>query len=254
MFPVMEIFGPTVQGEGMLVGKLMHFVRTGGCPLRCSWCDEMRSVDPLSVKQHATWLTAEQIHTQLSQLPYVGWVSLTGGDPCIHKLDDLIHLLQAELYNVAVETQGTVFPAWLKRCNAVTFSPKPPSSGNIVNFEPIIEWIDTANVDCCLKIVVDTTTPERLAADFNYVLKCQRAVKEAYSNVDVYMTAITPQGIPKRKIVKEVLASYRRLTNYVLEFVSGVQDVPGARIRDARMLHIGCQQHTLIWPGETEGR
>lgn len=37
--PVMEIFGPTVQGEGMVIGQKTMFVRTAGCDYRCSWCD-----------------------------------------------------------------------------------------------------------------------------------------------------------------------------------------------------------------------
>lgn len=33
--PVMEIFGPTVQGEGMVIGQKTMFVRTAGCDYRC---------------------------------------------------------------------------------------------------------------------------------------------------------------------------------------------------------------------------
>ena len=29
--PVIEIFGPTIQGEGMVVGQKTMFVRTAGC-------------------------------------------------------------------------------------------------------------------------------------------------------------------------------------------------------------------------------
>ena len=43
---VSEIFGPTVQGEGALIGKPTVFVRTGGCDFRCSWCDTLHAVLP----------------------------------------------------------------------------------------------------------------------------------------------------------------------------------------------------------------
>ena len=33
---VSEIFGPTIQGEGVLIGLPTVFVRTGGCDYRCS--------------------------------------------------------------------------------------------------------------------------------------------------------------------------------------------------------------------------
>ena len=41
--PVMEIFGPTIQGEGMVIGQKTMFVRTAGCDYSCAWCDS-RSV------------------------------------------------------------------------------------------------------------------------------------------------------------------------------------------------------------------
>ena len=42
---VSEIFGPTIQGEGALIGQPTIFVRTGGCDYRCSWCGTMHAVD-----------------------------------------------------------------------------------------------------------------------------------------------------------------------------------------------------------------
>jgi 7-carboxy-7-deazaguanine synthase len=35
-FPVIEVFGPTVQGEGPDAGRPAYFVRFGGCDYRCS--------------------------------------------------------------------------------------------------------------------------------------------------------------------------------------------------------------------------
>jgi len=35
---ISEIFGPTLQGEGMFSGFPCFFIRTSGCNLRCSWC------------------------------------------------------------------------------------------------------------------------------------------------------------------------------------------------------------------------
>ncbi|MBO1911807.1 7-carboxy-7-deazaguanine synthase QueE, partial [Microvirga sp. 3-52] len=37
--PVMEVFGPTIQGEGMVMGQKTMFVRTAGCDYSCAWCD-----------------------------------------------------------------------------------------------------------------------------------------------------------------------------------------------------------------------
>ena len=43
---IAEVFGPTIQGEGALIGEPTVFVRTGGCDYRCAWCDSMHAVDP----------------------------------------------------------------------------------------------------------------------------------------------------------------------------------------------------------------
>ena len=54
--PVIEVFGPTIQGEGAEAGLPTHFVRFGGCDYRCSWCDTMYAVDPAVL-----WATAERL-------------------------------------------------------------------------------------------------------------------------------------------------------------------------------------------------
>jgi 7-carboxy-7-deazaguanine synthase len=56
-FPVIEIFGPTIQGEGAEAGLSTHFLRVGGCDYRCSWCDTMYAVDPATVRATARRLT-----------------------------------------------------------------------------------------------------------------------------------------------------------------------------------------------------
>ena len=81
-FPIIEIFGPTIQGEGAEAGLPTHFVRLGGCDYRCSWCDTMYAVDPVVVRRDSTWLSAEQIIEALTRLPgSPRWVSISGGNP-----------------------------------------------------------------------------------------------------------------------------------------------------------------------------
>jgi 7-carboxy-7-deazaguanine synthase len=48
-YPVVEVFGPTIQGEGALAGLPTLFVRFGGCDYRCSWCDSLLAVLPEQV-------------------------------------------------------------------------------------------------------------------------------------------------------------------------------------------------------------
>lgn len=136
--PVIECFGPTLQGEGALIGQPVHFVRFGGCDYRCSWCDSMYAVDPIEVKANAESLAGTEIADRLDALGgYPGWVVLSGGNPALHHLDAVIDELHERDYRVTIETQGTVFRPWIRKVDKVTVSPKPPSSGNITDMNTV---------------------------------------------------------------------------------------------------------------------
>src|SRR3954453_23079289 len=89
-FPVIEIFGPTIQGEGAEAGLPRHFVRLGGCDYRCSWCDTMYAVDPATVRATSERLLAAEIVERLERLEgRPEWVTLSGGNPALHRLEAL---------------------------------------------------------------------------------------------------------------------------------------------------------------------
>lgn len=128
-YPVIEIFGPVIQGEGAMIGRQTHFVRFGGCEFSCVWCDTPYAVDPEQVRRNSVKLSAAEIVAQLRTLgSHTPWVTLSGGNPALHRLDALIDGLHTAGYQVAVETQGTRYRPWLEQCDLVTVSPKPPSS------------------------------------------------------------------------------------------------------------------------------
>lgn len=141
--PVIEIFGPTIQGEGALIGAPTHFIRFGGCDYRCIWCDSMFAVKPEEVRENSEKLDYEQILTRIISLEgNPAWITLSGGNPALHELGDLVIALQESGFKVAVETQGTVFKEWLAMCDLVTVSPKPPSSGNVTSIETIEKFLN----------------------------------------------------------------------------------------------------------------
>jgi 7-carboxy-7-deazaguanine synthase len=131
-WPVVEIFGPTIQGEGVDQGVVAHFVRFGGCDYRCDWCDTPHAVLPAEVRQ-AERLTAGSILSRLHDLEdehaiQAPWVIITGGNPALHDLTDLVAALQDSGYLVAVETQGSRWRDWMHEVDRLCVSPKPPSS------------------------------------------------------------------------------------------------------------------------------
>jgi 7-carboxy-7-deazaguanine synthase len=128
--PVVEVFGPTIQGEGALAGLSTYFVRLGYCDYRCSWCDSMYAVDPELVHANAERLTPLEIGERLRELDAgPEWVTLSGGNPAIHDLGALVETLHDVGFKLCVETQGSFWRDWLTEVDMLTVSPKPPSSG-----------------------------------------------------------------------------------------------------------------------------
>ena len=54
--PVIEIFGPTIQGEGAVIGLKTMFVRTAGCDYSCSWCDSSFTWDGTGKMKSNKWM------------------------------------------------------------------------------------------------------------------------------------------------------------------------------------------------------
>ena len=157
---VVEMFGPTIQGEGPLAGSKTMFVRFGGCDYRCQKCDSLHAVIPGAIKKYAQYLTAEQIVDELVRLrgaSGTNWVTLSGGNPCMWDLTRFIQLLKGAKFAIAVETQGTLAPEWLTKVGMVVVSPKSPGMGE--KFEPekfknVLQLCWSNNVPCAVKIVV----------------------------------------------------------------------------------------------------
>lgn len=130
-FPIMEIFGPTVQGEGMVIGQKTMFVRTAGCDYQCSWCDSAFTWDGTG-KGDIRMLTAEEIVQGLREVGgnTFSHVTISGGNPALlPRLNELTELLHQCGTSVALETQGSIWQEWFLEIDELTLSPKPPSSG-----------------------------------------------------------------------------------------------------------------------------
>lgn len=139
-------FGPTIQGEGAVIGQQTYFLRFGLCDYHCKMCDSMNAVDPLQVKAHARWMTPCEIADEL--IAYASpnstrWVTLSGGNPCIHDLTDLCRQLKDnDRWRIAVETQGTFSPNWLSRVDIITVSPKGPGMGETTNLDVLDKFME----------------------------------------------------------------------------------------------------------------
>jgi 7-carboxy-7-deazaguanine synthase len=100
MLPVMEAFY-TIQGEGFYTGHAAYFVRLAGCDVGCVWCDVKESWD-VSAEQ---WLPIGRIVDEALQFPS-RMVVITGGEPCMYDLTELISLFHKAGFRVHIETSG----------------------------------------------------------------------------------------------------------------------------------------------------
>lgn len=134
-FPVIETFGPVIQGEGALAGLPTLFLRFGLCDYRCVWCDSKYAVEPTVVKRDAIRMQADELISACTGMSTTRgmWITLSGGNPAMHDLGEFVSDAQAYGYQVSVETQGSLWKEWLSRVDHLTVSPKPPSAQTVTD-------------------------------------------------------------------------------------------------------------------------
>ncbi|MFC3389516.1 7-carboxy-7-deazaguanine synthase QueE [Salinicoccus sesuvii] len=229
--PVLEIFGPTFQGEGAVIGQKTMFVRTAGCDYSCSWCDSAFTWDG-SQKENIRMMTADEIIKTLDDLAGGNYnhVTISGGNPALLKnMQSFVTEAKRRGIRLAVETQGTVFQEWLSEIDDVTISPKPPSSGMITDFEKleqVMKGLDQGTAQYNLKVVVFDEK------DFEYAAY----VHQKYPNVDFYLQVGNPfLGDNVDNHTSRLLERYETLVDMTMA---------DSRMNDARVLP---QLHTLLW-------
>lgn len=184
-FPVVEIFGPTIQGEGVDQGIPCYFVRFGGCDYKCDWCDTPHAVLPQAVK-HAKRMTEVEIINELEKLSAgPEWVILSGGNPVLHGLHKLVPQLQALNYKVAMETQGSREKPWIYDVDRLCVSPKPPSSGHRTDWGTLGKIMHKCHPErTFLKVVVFDNT------DYAYA----KEIHLRYPDIPFYVSAGNDAG------------------------------------------------------------
>jgi len=112
--PLNDIFGPTIQGEGPYMGRVVNFIRLGLCNLHCLQCDTKQTWDKsqydLAKENPAT--EAGEILERVEALEgFQNVVVISCGEPLMHQdRAGFRHLLRGLLklnYYVHIETNGT---------------------------------------------------------------------------------------------------------------------------------------------------
>lgn len=230
--PVIEMFGPTIQGEGAVIGVKTMFVRTYGCDYRCGWCDSAFTWDG-SAKDKVTMLAPQEILDGLLELAGDNFncVTISGGNPALigEAMGELISLLHERGIQAAIETQGSRWQDWFHEVDVLTISPKPPSSGMQTDWDKLDEIMhraaDNGKAAHSLKVVVFNQE------DYEYA----RKVHFRYPEVPLFLQPgndnVTEEGDISGRLLER------------LEWLFG-QVIADPQMNRARVLP---QLHALIW-------
>jgi 7-carboxy-7-deazaguanine synthase len=229
--PVIEIFGPTIQGEGPDAGRPAYFVRFGGCDFRCSWCDSMYAVDPAEVRANAELLDTDTILARIGELAGgPNLVVLSGGNPALLELGALVVALRERDFEIAVETQGSRWKPWLAQVDRLVVSPKGPSSGmdhadHRQALGDFMRHAEVAGAEPTLKAVIFDE------ADLEHA----RWLARCWPTRRLHLSTGTDVGLDE----DETIGRLRRRLRWLSEAVA--QDPV------LRRAQVGTQQHVLTW-------
>ncbi|MCJ7841505.1 7-carboxy-7-deazaguanine synthase QueE [Lederbergia sp. NSJ-179] len=231
--PVLEIFGPTIQGEGMVIGQKTMFVRTAGCDYACSWCDSAFTWDG-SEKGNIQMMEPEEIWHALKEQGgnTFSHVTISGGNPALlRQIDELVDLLHVHQIKIALETQGSRWQSWFTKIDELTLSPKPPSSGMQTNFtvlDQIIESLQNEQKgDFSLKIVIFDEQDLHYAIDLH----------QRYSDVNLFLQVGNDDlaNLDDRHLLSHLLERYEWLIGKVM------------KSEELKDVHVLPQLHTYLW-------
>ena len=227
--PVLEVFGPTIQGEGRVIGRKTMFVRTAGCDYRCSWCDSAFTWDG-SAKEDIQLMSAEEIYNKLREVggDNFNHVTISGGNPALIKgIQDLVDLFEEHHIQTALETQGSKFQPWMTQIDDLTISPKPPSS----NMKPNLDILDSVIEQCVpeslnLKVVIFDED------DFEFA----KMIHHRYPTIPFYLQVGNPYlDDDVDNHTAKLLQRYEQLVDRVMTS------------SDMNNVYVLPQLHTLLW-------
>ena len=232
----LEVFGPTIQGEGMVIGKKTMFLRTYGCDYSCDWCDTKYTWDG-SEKHNMKRATPQEVFNELKETAgdkSFSHLTISGGNPALQKesMSQLIDICHDNGVKVGLETQGSIWQDWFYKIDDLTISPKPPSSLMKTNFLTLDDMVDklvAENVNFSIKIVYFNEDDLRYAKDLF------KRYKDKGYDIPYYLSVGNATPYTSDDITKQLIDKLEELWDLVMndEELNDVQALP--------------QLHAIVW-------
>ena len=199
----------SLQGEGLTIGAPTAFIRTSGCPLRCTYCDTPQAFDK------GEQMTVDDILGRIAKLKCTH-VCLTGGEPLAQK--DAPKLLKSLLdkgYQVVLETSGAMPLDDMPCVENLTISMdiKCPSSGEADKM--LFDNIDLLGPTDQLKFIISDDT------DYEYA---KEVIEKQSPKCEVILTPVGGKDLKSlaEKVHKESLNV--RVLPQLHKFIWGDED------------------------------
>lgn len=236
-----EVFS-AIQGEGTRVGERHLFIRMGGCPFRCQYCDTPSALVPQThcrvetpsasrkFKKHANPVTPEALQaivgTFLTGDTVHRAIVITGGEPLWQApyLKSALPLLREFRRKIYLETAGA-HPADLQSIleyvDVIAMDIKPPSSSGM---KPL--WSahrDFLRIGLAKEMIVKVVvTRKTIYADLEQV---RDLVAEVDKSVPVILQPVTPSWKVKLPPTVDQLLHWQAMMSTKLDQVRIIPQV-----------------------------
>jgi 7-carboxy-7-deazaguanine synthase len=221
-----EVFA-SFQGEGLLLGKPMTFIRFAGCSLKCDWCDTKHSwkindffkCEVTAGSGRYSYLKNPVSLSTLSELVNSfpsSWVAITGGEP-LEQADFLSEFLPIvnKRKKLLLETNGLMFEE-LKRVggffNIISADIKLPfnKGDNWIGTTKFLMEAKRLGVLTYVKILVDSMTTDD---DLKMAVSC---IWNANPKTPTIIQPINTEGV-ELKVCRTDVARWHDIARQRLE-------------------------------------
>jgi len=210
--PILEEF-VTVQGEGLNVGKPYYFIRVGGCPLRCNFCDSEYSWTPQATSIMSISDAVEKA-IRACRTNNIEWISITGGEPLIYpaQLKIMMAAFNDAGLKVHIETSGRFYDAEVHSMSAL-YSPdaKTPCTGEQMEgyFKGLVNMRPCDQVKCLVSDYNDLAYAHQVnrALDGRCTMVLQPFNTNIFTNTTKNMSTAMRETKPNEPVQKNVLRS-----------------------------------------------
>ncbi len=216
MLEINEIFGPTIQGEGKLVGSPSIFIRFGKCNMRCEGfdvkyetpsgikkcsCDSYYAVDT-AFKNSWHKMTCKDIIKKVEELKpnYNVDIVITGGEPLLYwrneEFQNLLKYYIENNYKVTIETNASLninlkeeYQKKILFSMSVKLSNSQESLKKRVNTDTLTKILNNTK-NSYLKFVIDK----------NFKKKANNEINEILSQIPKTEVYLMPMGDTAKQI------------------------------------------------------